>query len=328
MALRTDPKRAPADRGLHLPTGPNTHSPAGPPMPLSVGRWQLIRRLGEGAMTCVYLARPAGAPPEQRAAYAVKMPRAGRGDGADDPLAAEMLAREAAVGRSVSNAHLITILASGLRHPPRFIVSPYIEGVSLDVILRREGRLAVPRALWFARQTATALGALHSEGWVHCDVKPANLMVSPDGHLTLIDLGLARRFGEAARADRDVAGTIDYMAPERVTSRLACSLHSDLYSLGVTLFEMLSGRRPFFGRELGDVVRKHRQSAPPELCTIAPHIGPGVGDLVRRLLSKQPLRRATSADEVIGRIAALEVETFGQRVFGRAADESFVPLEK
>jgi serine/threonine-protein kinase len=130
--------------------------------------------------------------------------------------------------------------------------------------LEHHRRLPLPSVLWIARQVAEALDALHtSVRMIHADVKPANILVAPDGHATLIDLGFVHSPAESRHwSTRPVYGTLQYIAPEALTSSLAASPQSDLYSLGVTLYEMLAGGPPFVGRDAEQLVRLHREATP------------------------------------------------------------------
>jgi serine/threonine-protein kinase len=145
-------------------------------------------------------------------------------------------------------------------------------------------------------------------------VKPSNIFVSPEGHVTLLDLGFARRAEETGSViERCVTGTCNYIAPERITSALRADIRSDIYGLGVVLFELLSGRLPFEGENLAELVIQHRQARPPDLRRLAPHLSTGVIRLVREMLAKDPLRRPQTPRELINRLAALEIASFGER---------------
>jgi serine/threonine-protein kinase len=247
----------------------------------------------------------------------------------DDPRAVRLLQREALVGRSISHPHLVSILQANLGRPPRFVVMPWLDGSTLQAQLRAgpdhpaDGALLrmvpvdLPVALWIARQVAEALEVLDAAGWMHGDVKPGNVFLSPEGHVTLLDLGFARRREETGSAvDRLLTGTCNYMAPELITSRLRADIRSDIYSLGVVLFELLSGRLPFTGGSLAELAEQHRQARPPDLRRLALHLPQAVVELVHQMLAKAPLRRPQTPRELIDRLVALEIATFSERAFG------------
>ena len=276
--------------------------------------WELVELAAEGVLAQTYRARPAHSPADRPAAYALKLLR---GQWQDDPRAVELFRREALLGQTVRHPHLISILAASVKQPPYFVVSPWLTGCTLA------GRLAagtppdLPVALWMVRQVAEALEALDAAGWRHGDVKPGNIVVSPEGHVTLLDLGFARRADETGSVvERCVTGTCNYIAPEMITSALRADIRSDIYSLGVMLFEVLSGRLPFEGKDLAELATLHRQARAPDLRRLVPHLPTAVVRLVREMLAKQPLRRPQTPRELIDRLAALEILTFGERAWG------------
>jgi serine/threonine protein kinase len=276
-----------------------------------LGRWKLVKLAGQGGLTRVYRARPADAPDQQTPAYALKLLRP---EWQHDARAAAMLAREALVGRAVSHPHLVPVLASSTARAPQFVVMPWLDGATLRQRLACHGPLDVPEALWIARQAAEALAALHAAGWMHGDVKPANLRISRAGHVTLLDLGFARSSGQSgSAADRCVLGTCTYMAPELLTSQLRADRRSDLYSLGAVLFEMLCGRPPFEGPDAGKLAAQHVAASPPDVQRLVPHVPRMVANLVRQMLAKDPLRRPQTPGELVERLASLEIATFSER---------------
>lgn len=280
-------------------------------LPCRVGQWELVCLAAEGSLARVYRSRPAGTPADRPAPYALKMLRP---EWQEDPRAVRLLQREALVGRSISHPHLVSILQANLCRPPRFVAMPWLDGATLQAQLDAGRRAEVPVALWIARQVAEALEALHAAGWMHGDVKPGNVFLSPEGHVTLLDLGFARSKDETGSAvDRLLTGTCNYMAPELITSALRADIRSDIYSLGVVLFEVLAGRLPFTGDSLAELAEQHRQSRPPNLRRLAPHLPNGVVRLVHEMLAKEPLRRPQTPRELIDRLVPLEVATFSER---------------
>ena len=265
-----------------------------------------------GSLAAIYRARPTGAT-DRPAAYALKMLHA---RWRNDARAAQFLAREAEVGRSVSHPHVVPVLAAHVSRAPRYVVMPWLEGATLQSHLAGGRQFDPPEALWFARQAAEGLDALHRADWMHGDIKPGNLFLSPEGHVTLLDLGFARRPDETGSAvDRCVLGTCNYLAPEWITSTLRADIRSDIYSLGAVLFEMLSGRAPFAGQDLAEVATQHRQARPPDLQRLVPYLPHEVAQLVRQMLAKDPLRRPQTPRELAERLADLEIATFSERAW-------------
>jgi serine/threonine-protein kinase len=149
---------------------------------------------------------------------------------------------------------------------------------------------------------------------MHGDVKPSNMMISPEGHVTLLDLGFARRNDETGSAvDRCVMGTCHYLAPEWITSALRPDIRSDIYSLGVVLFELFAGRLPFRAQDLAELAQQHKEAAPPDLRRLVPHLPTDVVHLVGQMMAKQPLRRPQKPRELIDRLVRLEIATFSER---------------
>jgi len=279
--------------------------------PRRTGRWELAALAAEGSLARVYRARPTGSPSDRPAAYALKLLKP---QWQNDPRAIGMLAREAYIGRNLSHPHLVPILAASVRRAPRFLVTPWLDGSTLKDLMATGRQLDLPVALWIVRQVAEALDALHRAGWMHGDIKPGNVFLSPEGHVTLLDLGFARRHDETGSAvDRCVMGTYGYIAPELITSAIRADVRSDIYSLGVVLFELFAGRLPFIGNDLAQLAEQHRQAAPPNLYRLAPQLTIDVVRLVHEMLAKEPLRRPQTPTELIDRLAALEIVTFSER---------------
>jgi len=232
----------------------------------------------------------------------------------NEPLAIEMFRTEALLGQKVSHPHLAPVLAAYVVEPPRMLVMPWLDGASLAKHLSLGRRFDLPQALWIARQTAEALDALFTAGWIHGDVSPGNIHLAPNGHVTLLDLSFARPKGAAHSAvDRVVMGTCNYVAPEQLRSKLAADIRSDIYSLGAVLYELLSGRPPYIARDLAELASLHLQSSPPDLGRLAPDLPREILGLVRRMIAKDPLRRPQTPRELVRELAALEIGVFSQR---------------
>jgi serine/threonine-protein kinase len=284
--------------------------------PARLGSWELVGRVGGGELADVYLARVADSGAQQPASYALKvLGELWRGD----PRGLAILAREVQVAGQVAHPHLVPILAASLEEPPFYLAMPYLEGHSLADHLTREATLDLPVIFWIARQAAEATWALERAGWMHGDVKSSNIIVSPWGHTTLIDLGFAAPTRcRASIADRPVLGTIGYIAPEMLYSAYGGDSQSDVYSLGVVLFEMLTGRLPFDAQDIAELALKHRQELPGDVRSLVPQVPTRAARLVQQMLAKEPLRRPAPS-ELVERLIALEIETFAERYACEAA---------
>jgi serine/threonine-protein kinase len=292
--------------------GPQRSPPA-----LSVGPWQPVARIGSGRRAGIFLARPEHAPAWLPPSYVVKLLL-----DETDAWAIEALRREAEVGRSVSHPHLVPVLFAHVDAPPYHLVMPRLSGRTLTVHVARR-RVSTAMALCYARQIAEALAALDDAGWTHGDVKPDNVVISPEGHATLIDLEFARRTSDRRSrppgGEPALLGTAFYLAPELAVGTAAgapatgSGVLSDLYSLGVMLYEMLTGERPFSGRTVAEVLRRQREGRAPSLRARCPWLPCELALLLRQLLAKDPLRRPQSPRKVVRRLMAMEIELLGCR---------------
>lgn len=276
----------------------------------SIGNWELVSLLGEGRWSRVYRARPAGSPAHRPADYAVKLLKT---EHASDRLAVSLLQRESYVASAVFHPHVMSVLNSHVDRPPFFLVLPFSPGSTAADWLAASTLQAVPQVLWIVRQAASGLKALHQAGWLHADLKPANLWVARDGHVTLIDLGLARRLDSPeCGAPQTLAGTMAYVSPEMIQGEFLGPA-SDVYSLGVTLFELLTGRLPFASADPAELADAHLAQDPPEPRSLAPHVTARVARLLKRMLAKVPSRRPDVA-ELIEVLFDLEIDTFDERL--------------
>ncbi|HZZ26627.1 MAG TPA: serine/threonine-protein kinase [Pirellulales bacterium] len=286
--------------------------------PLRLGPWLLVSRLREGTLTRAYRARPAEAKDDANLApaYVIKVLRE---EWHDHPAAVARIRQEATVGRCVAHKHLLPVLAAHIHRPPYYLVLPHLTASSVASTLAVRGQLNVPVALWIARQAAQALGALHTAGYLHGDIKPRNLLLAPNGHVTLLDLTCTRRLDDAAEMSdptlygQPLLGTPKYLAPEMFFGRPADE-RSDLYSLGLTLYEMLAGKLPAMPDHLPDLVEFKRTARLLNLRNSAPQVQEEVAQLVRCLTAQDPLRRPHTARETAERLMRLEIATLRQRI--------------
>jgi hypothetical protein len=267
-----------------------------------VGRYELLAKLGAGGMGVVYRARDPGL----GRLVALKL----LGGGQHDAARRARFARELAAAGRLDHPHVARALDCGESDGRPFLVMEYVEGLDLDRLLRAAGRLPVADACELARQAAVALHHVHGCGLVHRDVKPSNLMLTPDGRLKVLDLGLARFHGggtgEALTELGQVLGTVDYLAPEQLSDPRRVDGRADLYALGCTLYHLLSGRAPFDGpgcRLEHEKLTAHGHAPPPALRARRPEVPEAVAAVVHRLLAKDPADRYADAAEVAAALA-------------------------
>ena len=199
---------------------------------------------------------------------------------------------EVRVARQISHHNVCRVYDIGEADGLAYISMEFINGEDLGSLLRRIGRLPTDKALQMARQLCAGLAAAHEKGVLHRDLKPANVMIDSDGALHVMDFGLA---GLAEQVAGDVrSGTPAYMAPEQL-SGLEVTLKSDLYSLGLVLYEMFTGKRPYNAASLDELQNLQRQSSPDSLTTHVPDIDPAVERVIFRCLSADPKERPSSA---------------------------------
>jgi serine/threonine protein kinase len=275
------------------------------PVPRLPG-YQLLGRLGGGPMTAVYEAREI----ETGAPCAVKVLRP---EWEDHATGVKLLQREARAGLAVRHPRLVRFRHAHVLQPPHFLVMDLLPGESLRRRLRRDYRLPVAEAVWLTRQLAEALDALHQAGFLHGDVKPDNLRLV-EGAAVLIDLGFAHRPGENAAFLRDgyVLGTACYLAPELCDELPAEDFASDLFALGMTLYEALTGKLPYPPGDLRQTFRRHLCDPPADVRQHAGGLPPELAALVHRLLAHDPEQRPTAA-AVVRQLVGMEIALLNNR---------------
>ena len=270
-----------------------------------LGRYETVRLLGEGGMGRVYLARQL----DLGRQVVVKVMH---DHISNDPNFRKRFLRETEAMARFQHPYVVTLYDASINDPEGpCIVMEYIKGVTLDTLLQRNDRLGAPRIARLLSQLCEALFAAHCEGIVHRDLKPANLMVvdadSPYEKIKVMDFGLAKISDSGARPIRKsnvtnndfAVGTPGYISPEQVRGE-ELDLRSDLYSVGVILFELLTGRLPFAGGETMDVLLAHATQAPPSFTEVGAQlwVPPAVEAVVQRCLAKNPADRFATAREL------------------------------
>jgi predicted Ser/Thr protein kinase len=264
----------------------------------SGGRYEILEEIGRGGMGVVYEAR------DKRLDRVVAVKRLPDALGAD-PNAVALLLREARSAARLNHRNIVTVHDVDRDDGAWFIVMERLEGELLSEVLARQGRLSPPAVIRVARQVAAGLAYAHERGIVHRDVKPSNLFVTRDRLVKLMDFGVAKIVEEARRKKTLIGGTPSYMSPEQAAGEPVDG-RTDLYALGATLFELLTGEVPF---TRGDPTYHHRLTAPPDPRERAPAIPELLAALVLALLAKRPEARPASAAEVAERLRAIGAAT-------------------
>ena len=264
-----------------------------------IGPYRIERVLGRGGMATVYEATG----PEGPVACKRLQPLLAR-----EAVILERFRREAELGLRIRHPRVVR--TRGLEGEDCLIMD-LLPGETLRTVVRDLGHLSERRCVAIARQVAEGLAAIHAAGAVHRDLKPANLMQDEAGNITIMDLGIALPLDDMLRLSRtgEFIGTLRYAAPEhlgpsRPRSAPALDARADFYALGLVLYELASGAHPHPKTGLVRTMRAHLETAPPPLCSRAPHVGAAFEALTHRLLEKDPARRPAGAQDLLALLDA------------------------
>jgi serine/threonine-protein kinase len=225
--------------------------------------------------------------------------------------------REASILKQLRHPHIVRLFATGRFRKTPFIAMEFVDGEPLDRALARRGKLSWEEVAAYGRQLCEALQYAHEKGIIHRDLKPSNLMITPDGRLKLTDFGIAKDTDVTALTGANsTIGTAAYMSPEQCKGERNLTPKSDLYSLGVVFFELLSGRKPFAADTTVEMFMKHVHEAPPRIGKIVPGLPPKFEALVLQLLEKDKDRRPTDAAWVGRMLAEVEEDAFARKSAG------------
>jgi serine/threonine-protein kinase len=262
-----------------------------------IAGYRLLEKLGGGAMGAVYKARQLSLDRD----VAIKILAA---DLAEDPAFVERFLREAKAVAKLNHPNIISGIDVGESEGVKYFVMEYVDGPTVASLLRRGGALDEERALLVAQQVARALDHAYRNGLVHRDLKPENVLITRDGVAKVCDLGLVK-WEDAPHGPGETShrmGTPDYISPEQARGESTVDIRSDLYSLGATLFHMLTGRPPFEGASAEAVMAKHLTELPRPVRQVDPTISPLTEVIVLRLLQKRREDRYQTPAELLQKL--------------------------
>lgn len=258
-------------------------------------RYQLESRLGSGGMATVYRAKDL----MLERPIAIKILRS---DYSKDPAFRERFRQEAKAAANLSHSNIVTVHDFGLDHQRLFIVMEHVPGHTIKDLISKRGRFTIDKAIHLMVQACAGIGYAHRAGLVHCDVKPQNILVSPDQRVKVTDFGIARALASIQPDERTdtVWGSPQYFSPEQATGHPP-SPASDVYGLGVILYEMLTGQLPFTAQSSQELARLHRTADPKPPRELSSAISPDLERIILKVLSKEPSARYRTADQ-LGRV--------------------------
>jgi serine/threonine protein kinase len=285
--------------------------------PVLKDRYRLIEQIGAGGMAVIYKAQDM----ELGRLVAVKVLRPSL---VGDPEFLMRFRREAQAAANLSHPNIVTVHDVGQDGPKtHFIVMEYVDGQDMKKLIRsREEPFGVDAALAIIVEVCKGVGYAHRAGLVHCDIKPQNILVTPDNSIKVTDFGIARALSSAQSLEPDseeeeiVWGSPHYFSPEQAAGETPTPA-SDVYSIGVVLFELLTGRLPFVGVDYRELALAHIKQDPPSLMDVDPALPQDLDRIIRKVLSKEPSARYRTADQ-LGRI----LEKYRQR--GQQPTAAFV----
>ncbi|WP_460533813.1 Stk1 family PASTA domain-containing Ser/Thr kinase [Humibacter ginsengiterrae] len=264
------------------------------------GRYQVRSRIARGGMATVYLATDLRL--ERRVAIKVM-----HGHLADDAQFKNRFVQEARSAARLAHPNVVSVFDQGQDADMAYLVMEYLPGITLRDLLRDYGRLTPEQTIDITDAVLSGLAAAHRAGIVHRDLKPENVLLADDGRIKIGDFGLARAVTNSTGTGQALLGTIAYLSPELVTRGVA-DARSDIYALGIMMFEMLTGEQPFKGEQPMQVAYQHANDAVPRPSRLNPEVPPQLDELVLWATAKDPAARPADAGVMLERLLQVERE--------------------
>jgi serine/threonine-protein kinase len=278
------------------------------------GPFVIDKELGSGAMGAVYRGRYT----KDGRVVAIKVMAPGLGT--TNNRAAERFEREAEILKQLRHPHIVRLFGVGTYQRTRYFAMEYIEGESLDKVMARRGRMSWEEVIALGQQLCDALQHAHEKGIIHRDLKPSNLMILRDGTLKLTDFGIAKDMDVTQLTSANcTVGTAAYMSPEQCKGERDLSSKSDLYSMGVLLYELVTGRKPFNAENAMDMFLQHVSGTFERPSRLALELPVWLDTLICQLLEKKPEHRPLDAHMVLTALAGIKEKVEAQRSAGLEA---------
>ena len=277
--------------------------------PLTLGEYIVQDLVGRGGMGTVYRAVHR----RMKRTVAIKVLRR---DIAHADLLSQRFLREVEVAAKLCHPNVVTAYDAGEQNGISYLVSEFIEGQNLGELVRQYGPLSLPLAVDVVQQAARALEYVHRAGVIHRDIKPSNLLIDDAGNVKLLDVGLARVNSPGASDNAHasdltttgmIMGTVDYMSPEQAQNTRLADERSDVYSLGCTLFFLITGHAPYAKGTGIERLLAHREQPIPSLCRLSPQVPKSLDQLLSSLMAKKPVDRLASMQELVQQLELLKV---------------------
>lgn len=268
-----------------------------------LGSYRIVERLGSGGMCTVV--RAIHEPTGNVVALKVMPIQI-----ASNPMALHRFLNEAKSLANLDHPNIVAVYDWGFDQERHYLVTEFMDGGDLNVRVRLRGSLSLEETLNVAKATARALKFASERGLIHRDLKPANLLFSSQGEVKLADLGLAVQYEIDDRVTREgtTVGTVDFISPEQARDSRAATIRSDIYSLGCTLYFLLTGEPPFAGKSLTEKLRAHVLLPAPDVRHLRPEVPPSLAQLLFRMMEKRPEDRFADYDELLDALSAVSTE--------------------
>jgi len=260
-------------------------------IPILANRYQILQTIGTGGMAVVYRAKDLTL--ERFVAVKILRP-----DFSRDENFRKRFHQEAKAAANLSHPNIVTVHDFGLDGDRLYIIMEYVPGTNLKMLIREKSILPIKEANDLMIQASAGVGYAHRAGLVHCDVKPHNMLVSPDGRLKVTDFGISRALSTIQPDEKNsiVCGSPQYLSPEQSAGEPP-SPASDVYSLGVVYYEMVTGKLPFYSNDANELTRLHKEATPVPPTRINPDLSVELEQIILKVMAKEPSGRYRTADQ-------------------------------